>query len=409
MSLNFNFPANTTAPVPFTISVNETFISQTIAKAGLYRPSIDLLDESNANWIEGPPRANMSALADYWANDYDWFTEQDYINGNFSHFAITVPETPKWKHPTPLHFIHERADDDDALPLLLLHGWPSTSQEWRKVIEPLVSPLDPALSGHHVVAPDLPGFGFSPAPEYSGLSPVALAGVLDAFMAQLGYDKYGVVSTDLGWWVGMWMVDAVPKGRIAGHFCDFFLVPPNSTDLERYQKNETTAAETKYIASNQAWYNEHTGYQHVQTQQPLSIGQAMADSPVGFAGWIWQLMFSVSDGYPYTFDEIITTALTLFIQGPWGNMRYYKELFTPEAMNFPQTKIPTGVSQWAIGDENVPFPELANFNFVPKDWIERLANVRKIYRHDAGGHFPAVNLPQDWTADVLDFFSHYVQ
>ncbi|KAJ4247455.1 hypothetical protein NW762_013130 [Fusarium torreyae] len=409
MALNFHFPANTTAPVPFTISVNETFIDQTLKKAGLYRPSIDLLDGSNANWIEGPPRANMTALADYWANKYDWYTEQDYINGNFSHFAITVPETPQWQHPTPLHFIHERADDNDALPLLLLHGWPSTSQEWRKVIDPLVSPRDPALSGHHVVAPDLPGFGFSPAPKYSGLDPIALAGVLDAFMAQLGYDKYGVVSTDLGWWVGMWMVDVVPKGRIAGHFSDFFLVPPNSTDLERYQKNETTEAETKYIASNQAWYNEHTGYQHVQTQQPLSIGQAMADSPVGFAGWIWQLMFSVSDGYHYTFDEIITTALTLFIQGPWGNMRYYKEFFTTEAMNFPRTEIPTGVSQWAVGDANAPFPEIANFNFVPQDWIERLANVRKIYRHDNGGHFPAVNLPQDWTADVLDFFTQYVQ
>lgn len=327
MALNFPFPYNTTSPVPFTISVDHDFVAASVQKASQYRPSPDLLDESNVNWIEGPPRANMTALASHWTNNYDWFAQQDRINEEFEHFAITVPETPEWPHKVPLHYIHERAEDDDALPLLLLHGWPSTSWEWEKVIHPLVSPENPDVPGHHIVAPDLPGFGFSPAPQHAGFDPVTMASVMDAFMAELGYDRYGVVSTDLGWWIAMFMVDVVPEGRIAGHFCDFFLVQANATDLERYENNQTTVEETKQMESSNVWYSQHTGYQHVQTQQPLAVGQAFSDSPVGFGGWVWHIMESVSDNYPYTFDEIITTSFVLFIQGTWGNLRYYKEFF----------------------------------------------------------------------------------
>lgn len=268
----------------------------------------------------------MTALAQYWATEYDWSTEEDYINGNFSHFAITVPETPRYGHPVPLHFIHERSDDEDALPLLVLHGWPSTSWEWHKVIPLLTSPSDgPSF---HVVAPDLPGFGFSPSPQYDGLGPQALAEVFDSLMSQLGYDRYGIVGTDAGWWITMWMAELVAQGRIVGHFTDFFIVPPSEDDLERFANNETTLEETRYISSSLTWYNGHTGYQQVQDMQPLAVGQAFADSPVGWAGWVWHLLFSVSDDYPYTFDEIITTAFTLFIQQPYGNIRYYRLFFS---------------------------------------------------------------------------------
>jgi hypothetical protein len=327
MALNFPFPLDVTSPVPFTISVDEAFVEESREKASKYRPSIDLVDGSNDNWIQGPPRANMTALADYWTDEYDWFAQQDIFNEKFDHFAINVPETEAWPHKVPLHYIHERAEDEDALPLLLLHGWPSTSWEWEKVIHPLVSPSGSSSSGYHVVAPDLPGFGFSPAPRHANFDPVTMASVMDAFMAELGYDRYGVISTDLGWWIAMFMMDVVPKGRIAGHWCDFFPVRPNGTDLERYQNNQTTEEETAFLDSMTAWDAMHTGYQHVQTQQPLAVGQAFSDSPVGFAGWVWQTLESVSDRYPYTFDEIVTTSFLVFIQGTYGNLRYYTEFF----------------------------------------------------------------------------------
>ena len=323
-------PSSTSQPIAFNISVDPAFINETKVKAGLYRPSKDLDDDSNVNWLEGPPRENMTALATYWVEHYDWFKTEKEINANYSHYAVTIPppNSSEYKHEVPLHFVHERSSSsDDAIPILLLHGWPSTHLEWSKVIKPLTSPADPTAQHFHVVAPDLPGFGFSPAPTYTGLGPRQMGMVFDSLMHGLGYQQYGVVSTDLGWWVGMWMAD-VASDSLIGHFSDFFIVQPNVTDLERLAQNKTTAEENAYISSFQSWFGEHSAYSTVQTQSPLAIGQAMSDTPVGFAGWIWHLMHAVSDGYAYSFDELITSAMMLWIQGTWGNLRAYREFMT---------------------------------------------------------------------------------
>lgn len=171
-------------------------------KVSLYRPSKDLKDNRNAAWIEGPRRDNRTSLAHYWAKEYDWFQTQDEINGNFSRYPFTVPpvQNLEFQHEVPVHFVHERSDDEDAIPILLLHGWPSSHLEWEKVIKPLVSSSNTTAQRFHVVAPDLPGFGFSPAPEYSSLGPKQMGLVYDSLMHTLGYTKYGVVSTDTGWY-----------------------------------------------------------------------------------------------------------------------------------------------------------------------------------------------------------------
>jgi hypothetical protein len=119
-------------------------------------------------------------------------------------------------------------------------------------------------------------------------------------MHTLGYDKYGIVTTDLGWWVGMWMADVVSDSLI-GHITDFWMQAPNATDLERFAQNKTTADETEYINSQQAWFKKHSGYSDAQPKSPLALGQAMTDGPVGYAGWILQPMHAVSDGYQFRY------------------------------------------------------------------------------------------------------------
>jgi pimeloyl-ACP methyl ester carboxylesterase len=217
---DYKFPSNTSQPVPFNISVKHALIDEARIKARLYRPSLDLKDDTNKDWLEGPPRAEMTALAAHWAENYDWFKTQDEINTNFSHYALTVPAGPKYNHSVPLHFVHQRSSKDGAVPILLLHGWPSSHLEWSQVIGPLVAPKDPLDQHFHVVAPDLPGYGFSPAPAYSGMGPTEMGFAFDNLMHALGYDKYGIVTTDLGWLVGMWMADIVPDSLI-GHMTDF--------------------------------------------------------------------------------------------------------------------------------------------------------------------------------------------
>lgn len=120
--------------------------------------------------------------------------------------------------------------------------------------------------------------------------------------------------------------------NVIGHLTDFFIPPPNTTDLSRFAQNLTTVQETNYISSFNTWFGLHSAYSTVNSQNPLLIGQALSDTPVGFAGYIWHLMFAASDGFVYGFEEIITSAMMLWIQGTFGNIRSYREFMTVSSL-----------------------------------------------------------------------------
>jgi pimeloyl-ACP methyl ester carboxylesterase len=328
-SLNFQFPTQgpNSEPKPFQISVDTGFIKRTVQKAGLYRSSIALI-EQNSTWEDGPPPQEINELARYWTQEYDWLAVQKQLNSNFSHYTTNILGSRNYQHPIPLHFVHERSSQspEDAIPLLLLHGWPSSHHEWAKVIHPLANPSNKSSPRFNVVAPDLPGFGFSPAPTHPGLGPREMGLAFDALMHQLGYAKYAVASTDLGWLVASWMT--YDTTSVIAHSTDFFLVIPNATDVARFAANETSADETAYIKSLGQFQTDDFGYSVIQGTKPLQLALALTDSPVGFVGWIWQLMASISDGYMYSKEELITTAMLLWIQGTYGNLRAYKEFDT---------------------------------------------------------------------------------
>ncbi|CAM1510987.1 Fc.00g085000.m01.CDS01 [Cosmosporella sp. VM-42] len=403
--LNFPFPYDAVDPVPFQASVDPAFIKETVMKAALYRPTIDLLDAevSNADAREGPSRANMTTLAEYWAHDFDWAKREDQINGNFSHYAVTIPQGGgDYNHSVSIHFVHERSEAEDAIPLLLLHGWPSTHLEWSKVIGPLSASGD-GVNGpsFHVVAPDLPGFGFSPAPTHSGLASPQLAAVFHKLMCKLGYERYGVISTDLGWWTGLNLGAVVPDS-IIGHYSDFWLIQPNATDLERLANNKTTEQETRYINSFTETFANLYIHGPAHHLAPLAIGQAMSDTPVGFAGWVWHLLNLVSDGYHYDWEELITSTMMLFIQGTYGNVRLYREVFGKDFGNEPVTTVPTGAGLWA--SPGGPFEGYRYVYDMPREWMERIVNIVYVAEHEEGGHFPANNVPDLWVQDVRKFF-----
>ncbi|KAK7214416.1 hypothetical protein V2G26_002419 [Clonostachys chloroleuca] len=385
----YEFPPSVT-PAPIEVKFDDNLINQMIQKVRSYRPSKGF-DEGWSD--EGPSESIISGLSSFWADHYDWRATQKQINDNFTHYAVTVPGNRDYQEPIPLHFIHHRSDASNATPLLLVHGWPSSHLEWAKVIGPLTQ------KGYHVVAVDLPGFGFSPAPTKPGMGPREMGGAFDALMLQLGYEKYGLVSTDLGWIVGMWMVN--DSSNIIGHFTDFYWPEVTKDDLDRQAKNETTPEENAWINSSVAWANSHSAYSTLHVQKPLAAALTMADSPVGFAGWMWDLTRTANDGYPDDFQDIITDTLMLWFPGPFANIRSYRTVYTMR--NFPRTEVPTGFSAW--GFAHGPFPEIKDINFAPKHVIERAANLVFYNRHERGGHFPAKTEPELWLADVEKFFS----
>ncbi|KAM0205519.1 hypothetical protein ACHAQI_009079 [Fusarium lateritium] len=371
-------------------------------------PYIDLLMEKFHqvnNWraLRRVSPDILQDVAQYWDNKYDWSSIEDRLNRQNNHYATSITINGSYEDPVPLHFVHEQSSDPDAIPLILLHGWPSTHLEWSKVIEPLVNHADTPF---HVVAPDLPGFGFSPAPTKAGLGPHENAQVMDGLMKQLGYSQYGIVSTDLGWQVAMWLVRDSPAS-IIGHITDFFSVQVTPDDLNRLAQNQTTKDQEAYLTSNNIWSSTHAAYSTVQSQKPLALSFAFTDSPVGFLGWMWDLMHAISDGYNYSYEELITDAMMLFIPGPYSNIRAYLEAYKPGLQDFSKSDIPTGVTEWS--NANGPFPELGSFQSTPRSWIERSTNLVYFTRHSSGGHFPAVSQPKEWVKDVRNFFSELLQ
>ncbi len=128
------------SPRPYTVNISPSLIESTRRKVSSFRPSLDIDEPA---WTDGPPTSNITAIAQYWIQEYSWADVQTEINANFSHYMTTVPPPGgSYNRSLDIHFIHQRSERADAVPMLMLHGWPSTSLEWQKVIPGLIDPGD---------------------------------------------------------------------------------------------------------------------------------------------------------------------------------------------------------------------------------------------------------------------------
>ncbi|KAL9084651.1 MAG: hypothetical protein Q9159_005132 [Coniocarpon cinnabarinum] len=374
--LNFAFtPSNT--PQPFVIDVDPNFIAATTLKAELYRPSRNI---TQPDWTDGPPTRDVST------------------------YTTTVEAGPNFTGPVHLHFAHHRSNRSNAIPLLLIHGWPSSFTEWDAVIDGLVSPQDSDSPAFHAVAPDIPGFGFSPAPTVPGFNARAAGIAMDNLMKQLDYSKYAIYVTDLGSSVGGWMVHDAADAVIS-RLTDFSIVSPTPSDLQRYAANQSTPEESTFLSQYMRFEANDTGYSAIHSTRPLAIAESLTDSPVGFMAWMWNLRHQASGAYVYGPEELINDAMMLYIQGTYGNLRSYKEWFSEGALNqasYLSSTVPTGVGHWHSGPRELNDP----YGFAPASWIQRNANLTFFRDNDVGNHFPATSAPQQWLEVTREFFGN---
>ena len=346
--LNFKFDPSD-SPQPFTIDVDPNFVAATKLKASLYRPTKPITEP---DWESGPPTADINDLAQYFAQNYSWLDTQKVLNDFYTQYTTTVSAGPNYTESTHVHFAHEQSERQDAIPLLMLHGFPSSFLEFIDVIKPLAHPPNDSLPAFHVVTPSLPGFGFSPAPtaDHFGSREAGIA--FDNLMHQLGYDRYAIYVTDLGTAVGNWMVfDAADS--IFSRITSFYIVNPTAEDQARYAANETTPEETFFIEQLNDFIAEDYGYISIQTTKPLSLAEGLTDSPVGFIAWTWNYRYHASGAFGYTLEDLITQAYLLYIQGTYSPFHAYKTWWEEGALNsslYPTSDLPTGVLHFQSGD-----------------------------------------------------------
>lgn len=316
-------------------------------------------------------------------------------------FTTTVNASDSnYTDPVPLHFVHHRSSRSDAIPLLFLHGFPGSILEISRAISLLTNPPNSSVPAFHVVAPSLPGYGFSPAPAKPGMGPIEMAHTFNALMHQLSYPRYVMQAGDLGAFIMRYQAALFPDS-VVSVLSNLWVVAPTDADMARFNANKTTAEETAYIRNVTTFVTERAGYLNIQSTQPLMPGHALTDSPLGFILYVFQLMEEQGTSYAWSLDELITWAMMYVIQGPYSALRLYKEFARDGAVLGADVfgpilfvNVPVGVTQR---------PEDVGWG-LPLEWARRAGNVTAVYTHNFGGHFAAYQTPGTFVEDCWRFW-----
>jgi len=350
---------------------------------------------------QGVQLATMQKLAQYWASDYDWRRCEAKLNA--------LPQFITEIDGLDIHFIHVRSKHDNALPIIITHGWPGSIIEQLKVIEPLTNPTahgGTAADAFHVVIPSLPGYGFSAKPTSVGWNPPRIAKAWVTLMNTLGYQRFVAQGGDWGNAVSEIMALNQPPGLLGIHTNMPATVPPEiAKALAMHEQPPSTLTPQERNAWDQLafFYAKGLGYANEMNLRPQTL-YGIADSPVGLAAWMldhdttsYRLIARVFDGKPagLTRDDILDniTLYWLTNTGVSSGRLYWETAQLPATGGFFDArgvKIPVAVSAFA-----------GEIYTAPETWAKR-AYAKLIYykHHDEGIHFAAWETPQLFVEDV---------
>src|SRR6478609_9574051 len=238
--------------------------------------------ETVTDQSQGVPLATMQKLAHYWATDYDWRKIEARLNA--------LPQFITEIDGLDIHFIHVHSKHDNALPLIVTHGWPGSITEQLKIIGPLTDPTahgGGASDAFHLVIPSLPGYGFSGKPTTTGWDPARIARAWAVLMERLGYAQFVAQGGDWGGMVTDVMGTQAPTGLLGIHVNWPFAVPPEIDGAIQTGKPlpaDLSADERRATEQLGFFYKKGVGYALEMANRPQTM-LAIADSPVGLAAW----------------------------------------------------------------------------------------------------------------------------
>jgi microsomal epoxide hydrolase len=345
----------------------------------------------DAQWSYGTELGYLRELVDYWINDFDWRAVEARLN-SFDHYTALVDGRRQ-------HFIHQRSPHDDAMPLVITHGWPGSVLEFMDVIGPLTDPTahgGKAADAFHVVCPAIPGYGFSEAPAQAGFD-IRRVGACNAeLMEGLGYSHYGAQGGDWGAIATSWLGLDDSEHCTGVHLNMVVAAPPEGDDMQGLSDREAEG-----LAAMAEFMEEGAGYQAIQGTRPQTLGYGLNDSPAGLAAWIVEKFHAWSDcdgrvENRFSKDQLLANITLYWVTGSiTSSTRLYCE--TRRAGRFgalpEKIKVPTGC---AIFPRELFRP--------PRRWAEAAYNVVHWSEMDSGGHFAAMEEPAALVEDMRTFF-----
>jgi pimeloyl-ACP methyl ester carboxylesterase len=390
-----------TAVRPFHVDIAEEAVAELRRRIAAWRPpEREPVDDQS----QGVQLATVRDLASYWATDYDWRRCEAKLN--------TLPQFTTTIDGLDIHFIHVRSPQQDALALIVTHGWPGSIIEQLKIIEPLTNPTEhggSAPDAFDVVIPSLPGYGFSGKPAGTGWGPDRIARAWAVLMQRLGYTRYVAQGGDWGTAVSAAMGRQAPDELLGIHVSFAQMVPPGI--LSHIRNGDPAPAglpdAEKRAYGQVASATYHRGYGVIQGTRPQTIGYSLADTPVGLAAWLldhdattYQHLAELSAGQPYGAitreDWLDNTSLYWLTNTATSAARLYWQ------------QAVTGKNFYAPADVALPaavtvFPE--EYVTAPRSWTEQ-AYHNLIYFNQAerGGHFAAWEQPQLFSEELRAAF-----
>ena len=336
----------------------------------------------------GVPLAYVKELASYWRNEYDWRKNEALLN--------SLPQFTTPIDGQQIHFVHLRSEEPHAIPLLITHGWPGSIVELMKVLEPLAHPRrhggNPS-DAFHVIAPSIPGYGFSGPTTESGWDVKRIAGAFAELMRRLGYSRYGTQGGDWGSVISrqLGLIDA--EHIIGSHFNTLATAPSGDPDDLKL----LTEREKSFLDRGQRFQQQGSGYYMIQSSRPQTLAYGLTDSPTGLLAWIGEKFTEWTDpSSKIDRDQLLTNVSVYWFTGTANSAaRLYAEFGrsgTAWGKVEPST-VPAGVAQFPYEI----FPPTRRF-------AERSNNIVHWSEFDRGGHFPAMEQPDLLVGDIRAFF-----
>jgi len=382
---------------PFHIDVPEEQIDDLRRRIDATRwPSKELVDDRS----QGVQLATMRELARYWTTDYDWRACEARLNA--------LPQFTTEIDGVDIHFIHVRSQHDDAMPLIMTHGWPGSVVELLESIGPLTDPTahgGDAEDAFHLVLPSLPGYGFSGEPAEVGWESGRIAQAWAELMRRIGYTRYVAQGGDVGAAVTDAMGRQAPDGLLGVHIN--LLVAalaigdqlPTETEQERAARDATA----EFSATGFGYFLE-------QATRPQTIGYALLDSPVALAAWMldhdtdsyYKISMAFVDDKPagnLTRGHILDNVTVYWLTGTGASAaRWYWENGRAQALAAGQAPPPASVP--------VGFTAFPDEIFVaPRSWVEVVyPDLAYFNEVDRGGHFAAWEEPELFSTEVRAAF-----
>lgn len=333
-------------------------------------------------WDQGVPLADLVDVVHYWRTTYDWRRFEQRLD-EIGQFRTTIDDLA-------IHFLHRRSIRPDATPLIVTHGWPGSIAEFVDVIDELADPKSSDVPAFHVVAPSLPGFGYSGKPATAGWGTEKIAATWVELMGRLGYDKFLAHGGD---WGGN--ITTVLGGRFPNHVLGihstFAEAPPGLST------HGLTPTERRWTEETRDFWGRRAAYAKQRATRPQTIGYSLVDSPVGLLAWILDKFAEWSDTEDSPFETIsrdrILDDVTLYWltrSGASAARIYYEShnSLDPEL----RVDVPSAITMYPRDIEKSPQP-----------WAqERYRQMVRWNSPDRGGHFPSLEVPESFVEDLQE-------